>query len=458
VTARFGRARAVAPFLERHAALFIGALALVIRLVQNLVFHPPMSRVYSDMSGYVGRARAMLDNPGAKDPTATFFPYGTHFLIYGVDRVFGRDNAPAIGATFAVLGTIAVLYSYFAAREVFKERPRIAFAIGIILATYVPWIRQGGFVLSEIPLACAIAATSYYLLRLADRGRARDAMLLGVSFAIGATFRPQILASAVFLLPVALIYRRGLRARWWTAGVVALPIALVVAGSAWRTHYHTDRYGFIATNGAFNFALGRCHPISMTAKGHLYRATYGPPPFDALDEYEQRHGMKPILSLDPALGRKISFDGEQWDGDAALDLAKKCMEKTGLLGQVKYAVSHVMLLWLYNGPWPSSAGVPTAIFAGINAVAFAPAMFLGWVTAIRRKNAGILLLSTHIAGLLTTAVLFFGEARLRLPYDGVILTMAAYGYEAAFPVVRGRIKRFRERRAARRALRLSRSA
>jgi hypothetical protein len=445
-------ARRAFGFVERHAVVIIAALSLAIRCFQNLIAHKPLDNAYSDMGGYVGRAKAIFDKPWAPAPDVTFFPYGTHFFVYGVERVFGRTHTWAVGGAFAVLGTLAVVIHYLAAKRLFSNRPRLALVVGFVLAVYVPWIKQGGFVLSEPPLAVAIAATTWLSLKLMDEGRTRDALLLGIAYAIGATFRPQLLFSAALALLLAAFTRRLWKAKKTAIVVAALPILLVLAGSAYRTHYHTGHYGPISTNGAFNFALGRCHSVELTAS-KTPGGSYTPPSFNGLFNYKKKHGIEPILELDPAFGEKLSYDAQLWDEDAAYAQAKKCIAKTGPLKQVKYSVTHVMLLWLYNGPWPSSGGVVTAVFAILHAATFLPGLALGLFFLIRRKNARVALIAMHVVALLATAMIFFGEARLRLPYDGVILTIAVYGYAEAWPIVASRIRRLRERRAARKGAR-----
>lgn len=440
--------RAALAFLERHATAFVTLLAFVVRALQNVFGHPLLESVYSDMSGYFGRARDMFDKPWGPTPGATFFPYGTHFLVYGVQRVFGRQNGAALGLAYAAIGTIAVTFTYLAARRALPGRPRLAFVVGVILAAWVPWVRMGGFILSEPPLAATIAVSSWAALRLAQEGRKRDAFYLGAALAVGATFRPQLLVSAALLLVLVAFTRRK-----WKAGIVALPIALlpivlVLGASAARMHYHTGHYGLVSTNGGFNLALGRCHPVSLTASKSP-RSSFTPPSFNGLDGYEKRHGIRPLILLDPAMEKDLVYDGQLWDQTAAVDLAKRCVAKTGPLRQAKYSVTHVMLLWLYNGPWPAAAGVVSAIFAVLHFVCFLPGLVIGLVVGARRRDPSIGILAMHFAAVVLTAMIFFGEARLRLPYDGVILTIAVYGYAAAWPAIVSRVKRFRERRAAR---------
>ncbi len=440
-----GRARASLAFVERHAGLVVFAVALIVRLIQNLGFHPPLHEDFSDMQGYLARAREMLDRPWAPSPRMTFFPYGTHVFVYAIMRVFGRDDAPAIGSAFALVGALAVSFTHATAKYVFPDRARPALVVGAIAAFYPPWIKQGGFVLSEMPLAVAIGVSSWAALRFVDGARARWAFTLGIAMALGATFRPQILLSLPFLIPL-LFVRKPRTPRLAGVAAMIVPIAIVLAGSAYRTHYHTGRYGFIATNGPFNLAFGRCHATVLTTTS-TSGSSFTPPSFNALENYEADFGVPPLLPLDPAFGRRIVIDGKLWDAQPALDLAKACVEKTGPFRQVKYSLSHLMLLWLYNGPWPASTGVVTVASAIVHAVVLAPAMVLGFVIAARRRYTPILVLSAHLLGLFATAIVFFGEARLRLPYDGIIVTMAVYAYDVAIPGIRG----YRQRRRARKA-------
>jgi hypothetical protein len=400
---------------------------LVVRLIQNLWLHPPFCDAYSDMGGYIDRARDIFDKPWAPDPSVAFFPYGTHLLVFSVQRVFGRESDFAVGVAFALIGTAAVTFSYLAARRLLGERTRLSLAIGLMLALYVPWVRNGSFVLSETPLAAAIAISSWLALRVADEGRSRDAALLGVTLALGMTFRPQLLASVLMLGVVALWARKRSSVSARSIVFVTVPIVLVLAASAVRTHYHTGRYGLVSTNGAFNLALGRCHPLWLSSANG---GSYSSPSFDRLHGYAERNGMRPLIELDPALGENLTLDGDLWDGAPALALARKCIATTGFARQVKYSLSHIVLLWFYNAPWPSPRTVTSAVFA-ILAALLVPGFILSLVLARQRDALRVWILAAHVFGLLATAIVFYGEARLRLPYDGVLLTLAVYGYAEA---------------------------
>src|SRR5262249_6569431 len=158
---------------------------------------------FSDMGGYLDRANAILDDKwhapplhahpklvdyfdwvagrvfGKKAPHLTLYPPGTHAFVAVVKLLFGKTSRVAIGVTFALLGTLAVSYSYATAAR-FSPNPRVRRVVAVILVLYYPWISLGGYALSETPFTLCVAASAYHGLALADRGRRRDAWLLGL--------------------------------------------------------------------------------------------------------------------------------------------------------------------------------------------------------------------------------------------------------------------------------------
>ena len=124
--------------------------------------------------------------------------------------------------------------------------------------------------------------------------------------------------------------RERMRDKLVVAVALVVPISVVLGASIARTEYHTEKFGLVSTNGAFNIAFGRCHAVQLTAS-QSRGGTFTPPAFNALAYYEDNFGSPPLIPLDPALGRSISFDGNLWDEAPALDLAKKCVAQTGPL-------------------------------------------------------------------------------------------------------------------------------
>ena len=67
--------------------------------------------------------------------------------------------------------------------------------MGVVLAVYYPWIALGGYTLSEPPFTLFLCAARSTGSPTPTAGSARDAWLFGGALALGAIFRPQILAA-----------------------------------------------------------------------------------------------------------------------------------------------------------------------------------------------------------------------------------------------------------------------
>lgn len=417
-------------WLARHAGLVVVTLlAFAVRVVWNLSVHPLLDYRRSDMGAYLGRANAMIEKPWTPDPHFTIFPYGTHFLVYAVKRLFGADNGVALGLFFAAMGALAVGYCFALARRL-SPLSRVRWLAGIVLVFYYPWISFSGYVLSETPFALALSASALYALRLADRGRARDAWLLGVTFALGAVIRPQILLSAALFGLHYLVRRRAWRgSSRWHAARVAAPIALILAASSVRLYWHTStswrggQMGLVSTNGPLNYALGRCHSVVITSDGNGY---FSSPSLGALAAYETRA----LFPLDPVLGRTTRFPGQIWEPLPAYALARRCVETSGYLVQARFALTHVVLLWAYNLPWPDQAQAPRFrqamnVSEILHAALILPLAVAAVGLSFRRRRARRFLLALHPLAMLLTAMIYFGDARFRVPYDGILVVLAA---------------------------------
>lgn len=422
--------------------LFLAALA--VRLLWNLKIHPPLDYVYSDMGGYMERATTRLDHPGERFPYFTLFPWGTHVLLSLVKATFGRTNGAAIGIVYALFGALAVAYTAAVAGRL-TRRPWIVWTVGAILVLHYPWISLGGYALSEPPFTFFLSAATFHALRLADRPRPLDAWLFGVSVALGAIFRPQILVSLVLLAPLLVIHRGAFRRLLRPASLrllpaIAVPIALIFALSAWRMHFHTGELGLISSNGPLNYAFGRCHALSISARAPDRKSGYSPTSLGGLAKYEETHKQS-LFKVDPAMGKAITFDGHIWDGPPLRKIAANCVKKTGIWRQVKYAITHVVLLWGYNVVWPDMGQKPEfrrpmEISGTVSLVAVLPGAVAGFALSLRRRRERHLLVALQVWSLLVVAMLYFGDSRLRVPYDGILLLLAVYAYASGVSWIR----------------------
>jgi hypothetical protein len=435
---------------RRHRrVLFFTLLALAIRLVWNLRVHPPLDYAFSDMGGYLERAQTSIDFPDEPRGYFALFPWGTHALLALLKRAFGRDAAASIGVTYAILGALAVGY-VVATTERLTRSPRLTTIVGVVLAGYYPWISFGGYTLSEPPFTLFLCAAAHHALAYADRGRRRDAWLFGVALALGATFRPQILAALPLYAAHVLLRRRAWRRpRLEALAAIALPLAIVLAVSAYKVRFHTGRYGFIASNGPLNYAFGRCHATGINAVAPDRRSGYVPPPLAALATRDAQVPA-PFFRLDPARETTITVAGHIWEREPFDALAADCVKRTGLARQARYAVTHVALLWFFNVAWPDVGQPrfrqPMASAQDLHNVLVLPGALVGLALSFTRRRARWMLLGLHVIALVGVAMAYFGDTRLRTPYDGVLVVLAVCGYAT--------MARWARRAVARRAQRV----
>lgn len=443
-------------WLHRNRWLIVVVIAaFAVRVHWNLLVHPLGDYVSSDMRGYVSRADQMLDRFGEPIEYHAFFPYGTHFMLALLKLLFGRDNYAAIGIAYALLGTVMVGYGYRIAERVSKYR-WIPPLLGVLLVFYYPLISLGGYTLSEIPYGTFLLMSTLALLRLVQDGRTRDAWLTGTFAAIATAFRPQILMSIAVFAVVWLVMRKSMpRVHFKHLVYAGIPIALVLGFSAVRMHHHTGRWGMVSENGLFNQLFGRCHNKKAAATPEepgRGRIRFGPPP---LIQLEKRAKTAPDswVQLDPALGAELNYTGYIADEKPLKELMQKCIEKTGYLGQLRYAVVNVLMLAGYNTPWPDSGremwrhkaqgwqSFHTAFIA-------IPALLTLFTCFMKRTVTRHGILALHLWAIIVTAAIYFGDTRLRAPYDPMIVLLALEVYVFVGALIVGRLRKLFRRKAA----------
>jgi hypothetical protein len=435
-------------------AIVLGALA--VRLHWNLLVHPLGDYQSSDMKGYTSRADQMVANFGKAYEYHAFFPYGTHFMLALLKAIFGKDGYQAISVAYALVGTMSVLYGVKIAMLV-ASRKWVPYALGVLLIFYYPLISLGGYTLSEAPFGMFLLFSTYRLLKLVQEGNSRDAWLAGLWAAIAAAFRPQILLSIAVFAVVWLIMRKQMpKVRFKHLVFAGIPLAIMLVFSAARLYHHTGgRIGLVSENGRFNQLFGRCHnkkAVATPATPGRGRIRFGPPPLIQLEKRAKSHPNS-WVQLEPALATELAYTGYIADVEPLRELVNKCIAKTGWLGQAKYAVVNTLMLWAYNTPWPDSGRDMwrrTAMaWQGWYTTFIAIPAVLTIFTCFWRKTCqrhGIL--AIHIWAILVTAAIYFGDTRLRTPYDPMLILLALECYLFLGGLAIGKL---RERLAKRRA-------
>jgi hypothetical protein len=457
----------------------ITLLALGVRLWWVLDVQPPGEAIFSDMRSYVHRAVWLLfDQQHVSDYReldVALFPYGTHYLHALLIRAFGLatpDLPGQIGHSFAgvdftavaafqaLLGAATVAFAMLAARRAFRG-PWGPPVVGALLALWHPLISFTGYFTSETPFAFFLALGFWLCLRYATTGR--SAWLAGSALAAGFTFRPQLVLTALLVLAWVALRRRRLPGFCWRQlAAIALPVALVVAFSAWRYHSLTGEIGLISGNAALGRFFAATDYASVEADGG---ERYFHPPARS-----PRYGFEGAFRVPGFISDARPLDAERervWNG-------KTAAEKLGTLSRNVAFLFHGNRLWPERaasqyaglhaaaerrlelereGVAPKEARKPAAqarlaaerefaessgwrtallrIWEPLVLFGLVPLSLLGLGLAVRRHNPGLELAALHVITMLYAAALYFGEARYRVPYDPILVLLAVYGLLAA---------------------------
>ena len=428
---------------DRRVLIGLTLLALVSRLVWVLVVHPPGDYVFSDMGMYVKRATDLAVNgPRSGVRELAWQAYGTHFLLAAVFKLFG-PGAPfrAAAVLWGTLGAAAVPLTYLLACRVLPSA-RLAIAAGVAALLWYPNLSTTGYFLSETPFLCVQLLSVYWLVRVVQDGK--GAWVAGVASALAFMLRPQ---SAIFFVVVFALWLVNFRRLPWVRARqligVAVPLLAALSFSVWRYHSHTGRWDGIAENANMNLTAGRCHNIVTQAfkkqadldKSAKKNSTndgrrVSLPGYRTLDvTFPKGHP----LALNPAMEsetiRFVGYIGDPW---IHRELRRECYARTGVLGQLQYSLTNLLLQWFISRQWPDNAKnrhifLPVSEWYrhGFQIFVLLPSLLgVGIGLARLRRAPATALLALCLLTSMVLAAVFFGDVRLRSPYDPYAIILA----------------------------------
>jgi hypothetical protein len=435
------------------------ALALVTRLVWVLAIHPPHAYVFSDMHKYVERAQDLAEHgfrPGVR--TLAWQAWGTHTLLALPLAIFGKQALWAGSVMWGLMSAAAVPVGYLLAARV-CSRPWMAKAVGIALLLWHPSLSNAGYFLSETPFLFFQLWSTLLLVIVLQEGR--RSVGAGVVSAIAFALRPQ---SALFYLLVlvtwAVVRRRASPVLPRHLVGVAVPLLLMLAFSFWRFHAHTGYWWGIAENANMNLTAGRCHNIVTQAfknEGELRRSEAANNTRDgrrvSLPGYRvlaKRLPPEHPLALRPAMeSETIRFVGYIGDPEIHEEIRRECYARTGVLEQIRYGVVNMSLLWFVGQQWPeleqktmrTAFVTPIILFKHFFQIAvWLPSIIgIGIAIARIRSSPALSFCAWQLMTSMAIAAIFFGDIRLRTPYDPYAIILALETWAIVVPWLRARL-------------------
>jgi 4-amino-4-deoxy-L-arabinose transferase-like glycosyltransferase len=408
--------------LLQLAPLAVFGLALLTRLWFVCGYHSPQDFVFSDMWVYDHRARNLLS--GSLSAWDSFTPVGYPAALALVYELGG--NALTVGVLQALLGALTALATWRLALLVFAS-PVLALCVGAACALHVPAIYYTGFLLTETLFSFLVVAGAWALVASIERRSRWGFLCCGLLLGVGATVRPNLL---VFLPCVPVIIWLGSDRRWREAALsgavllaaFALPVAAAAAHNARLVGSPT-----LGTNGGLNFYLN-----FASVRGVRFRDARG------------EHGITPIPNLlyhskDELV--KVPFYADAHYFGRGLALLREEPGRLKVTGRNLVEASGVgrQGYWPVNDRerWPRLHR-RVFFFVGI-----LPSLLGLGLLGFRRRYAAsrhrpLLVAAGMVLSSVVTLLLFLGDPRMRVPFDPLLILLAA----AAFVWIGEALQRF----------------
>ncbi len=393
----------------------------LLRLIYLLAIHPPQQHVYSDMEGYLQRARSLLEGR-AEGIADSLYPPGASRLFAALLQFDGDGGLVIIAQWLLSLATMAGVWTL--ARRLYGNSVAVLSLVAVTL--YLPLFHYAGLFLAENPFCCALVWAWVLLMRAIDAPQpaatALWALAAGLVAGMAAAFK------ATILLPLALtgfiallwLWRQGRRGALTLAFGASLGLATVLLPLAERcTRLADNHFCLVSTNTAMNALMGHAgqkaafrwfdaprnitysfQSPSASLRGYTEPVELAFGAYDVpanLAELERRVAADPQMALEASL-RNVAdlFVGHSfWP----FPVYRQFDWGHAFQRLYQWVLLPLALLWLV---WR------------------APRML-----RLKPDSLSEWLLLTPMLGLVATAFISLGEVRFRIPFDGFVIILAA---------------------------------
>ncbi len=400
------------------ASWIVGALA---RLLYIDVVHPATLFIFSDMAGYVDRARNFF---GGRPQTIadTIYPPGASIffgLLYQLDPAW---NLALLVQWLLSLGIMGLLWSL--ARRLYGNG--VAVATLALIALYFPTIHYAALFLAENPFTFLLLLTLRLFIQAITVQRRWQALgwalLTGLSAGVACSFKTTILGPIAITGLLFAVYAIKHKRAYWLGISTALLLgiaALITPMSLRCTHLTEGKFCLVATNGAMNILQGHYGDKFM----FYWR--------DRARNYYFNFGS-PTASL-RGFTDSASLDFGAYDSAKNMQLVRDYVfEHPG----AALLQSFRNMLDLFSGItiWPPATllhrdlGKTFQFIFWFSILPLAAARIVWrWrsMMDMRAESLREWLLFAPLLGLMALTFIAEGEVRYRIPFDGLLIILAA---------------------------------
>lgn len=213
---------------------------------------------YAKIAANLDRGEGFTLGPGATQPASNYSP-GLPLLVAGVYELSGGEHERTARLLLALIGTLAVLFTYLIGRRL--SGPGAGLIGAGMIAIYPALLEYQGMLMGE-PLAATLLSAAVLAMLWTDNPRQSDPtrgssrpsaiwLFPGVLLGALALVRPEYIGVALLVSLVVLVRRgvRDWRLTWAQALLVLVGVALIVAPWTVRNAVALDRFVPVSTGG-----------------------------------------------------------------------------------------------------------------------------------------------------------------------------------------------------------------
>jgi len=397
---------------QNNVILPLLGLGFIFRYIFSSIIHPLSQYQFSDMQSYLITATRISRN--FISPINIFYPPGYSLFLHFISKISQDNFYQLVAIAQSFIGIFTCLLLFDIARKIISKRLAIVFLF--TLTIYYPWIDYTGYLLSENLATFFLVLITWLTYKIVTKKINYILMiLLPPIVALGSMVRANLFISGLLCLTWIIINKKTYHHldQLLTLSTSILFSALFMISINYSLSGISTAFSL---NGGLVFAQGQCRYLSVNDSAGW---CFGPPVF------VQRGFLK-----------EKTFDQPFTNSDYFYRHGLDCLKQEPTL--ILHKFTDLYYLFFGNVSWPSSNQPGFDIAMRYSHYAFAglviPGLLLGlyrYLFLSKAKKKLVTPLYLVILSLIITTVIYHADIRYRVPFDGIFILLALWGYQVS---------------------------
>lgn len=364
---------------------------------------------------------------GRVDEPTAFYEPGFPLLLAGFYSIFGSVGDSAYLMFQMLFGSVLCVLVYYLARFVASEKASLA--AGLFAGIYPSFVFYSVVLMTDMLFYFFLLLCLLQGFRFEARPSPFNLVLLAVLFALTALTRSVAIVAAPIIFAALLLASRPWRDKIIHALLFAVCLAAFFGAWMYRNYRAYNMPIILPTKGAYNFwDTMSCLPRLLDDRGLLPKS---------LKSTRETWDLQKVETAFPELNRlDLLFLPDQWAGTEP----ERAQQLTGqtmafLWANPGYAIKRYIqaAAKMYL---PFRIDTDSRALQGGQGIAYLLALLAGGWGWIRRQRdhamLTIIAISLLIYGLIVPIYSIQNSQRSRMPFDIMLIWLAAYGFQAVY--------------------------